>query len=143
MILACLLPTAHLLAAAAAPSVTSGASAALITAALALATAVFGCVAWTVRWAWKIMKRFIRLLDDFLGEPARDGMEARPGVMARLASAEVLLADVLAETRPNHGGSLRDVVNRVERDVADIKREQATVRADLELVKKQRAGREN
>ena len=105
---------------------------ALITAALALTTAVFGCLAWTVRWAWRIVKRFIRLLDDFLGEPARDGLEARPGVMARLASVETIVAQVHAETRPNHGSSLRDVVNRVEQEVNAIKTEQVAVKARLD-----------
>jgi hypothetical protein len=33
-------------------------------------------------------RRVVNLLDDFLGEEARDGVDARPGVMARLATIE-------------------------------------------------------
>jgi hypothetical protein len=62
--------------------------------------------------------------------------------MARLASAEEALARVVAETTPNGGRSLRDVVARTAADVADIKQDQASMRRRIELWEKQRAGRE-
>jgi hypothetical protein len=62
--------------------------------------------------------------------------------MARLDRVETALAHVLAETRPNGGDSLRDVVARTALDVAEIKAEQAGVRARLELMQAERNGRE-
>ncbi|WP_433426381.1 hypothetical protein ACQP1V_42790 (plasmid) [Microtetraspora malaysiensis] len=47
-------------------------------------------------------------LEDWAGVDGRPGVPGRPGVMVRLATIEEQL-------HPNHGGSLRDVVDRVER----------------------------
>jgi hypothetical protein len=107
-----------------------------ITAALALAAAVGGLAAWGIRWTWRILSRTTTFLDDYFGEPARDGVAARPGVMSRLQAVEDSLAHVVAETRPNHGNSLRDVVARTAQDVADM-------RGRMELFETQRAGRED
>ena len=104
-----------------------------LTALVALIAAVCGGLAWALRWAWRILRRINHFLDDYAGQPARDGMPARPGFMARLTSVEEALAHVVAETKPNHGSSLRDVVHQTARDVAEIKTEQAAVRARLEL----------
>ena len=114
-----------------------------ITAACALAAAVLGCIAWAGRWAWRILRRTAHFFDDYFGEPARDGVEAKPGVMARLASMEAIVSQVHAETRPNHGTSLRDVVAATAADVGDIKQDQASMRARMELWETQRAGRED
>jgi hypothetical protein len=103
-----------------------------IAALVALVVAVFGCLAWVVRYAWHVLRRTVHFLDDYAGEPARDGLPARPGFMARLGSVEHLLAKVVAETTPNGGGSMRDEVARTARDVADIKTAQAGVRTRLE-----------
>ncbi|MFC7582414.1 hypothetical protein ACFQYP_00390 [Nonomuraea antimicrobica] len=46
-------------------------------------------------------------LDDWKGEPARAGVEARPGIPERIALIE-------NELRANHGTSLRDAVDRLE-----------------------------
>ena len=116
-------------------------SAAWLTAAVALVVAVFGGLAWAGRWAWRILRRVTHFLDDYAGRPAEDGLPARPGFMARLASAEESLAHVVAETSPNHGTSLRDMVMRTAQDVADIKHEQAGVRTRLELLQAQQAAR--
>jgi hypothetical protein len=106
-------------------------SAQWVTAATALALAVVGCLAAITRWGWRIARRVSHFLDDYSGQPARDGLPERPGVMARLQSVEELVAKVVAETTPNGGKSLRDAVNRTAADVADIRIEQARVRADL------------
>lgn len=113
-----------------------------ISAATALAAAIIGCTIWCLRWAWKILKRTTTFLDDFFGEAAREGVPARPGVMARLGSVEALVTQVAAETRPNSGGSLRDIVVKTASDVTEIKAEQALMRARMEQLEKQRAGRE-
>jgi len=113
-----------------------------ITAIVALAVAVTGCIAWAGRWSWRLLRGTARFLDDYFGEPEHNGLCARPGVMARLGSVEDLLAKVVAETTPNGGGNLRDVVRRIAADVADIKNEQMNMRARMELFETQRAGRE-
>src|SRR5690606_12371332 len=67
--------------------------------------------------------RATRLMDDLLGEPARPGVEARPGVLERLATIEERLSTVAAlerriaaierELHPNGGTSFRDAVDRL------------------------------
>jgi hypothetical protein len=109
-----------------------------LTALVALVVAAFGGLAWAVRQAWRILRRINHFLDDYAGQPARDGLPARPGFMARLTSVEESLAHVVAETKPNHGTSLRDVVHRTAADVADIKAEQAAVRVRLEVFEARR-----
>jgi HAMP domain-containing protein len=46
---------------------------------------------------------------DWNGEPARPGVPGRAGIMERVAAIE-------GELKPNGGGSLRDSVNRLERE---------------------------
>jgi hypothetical protein len=102
-----------------------------ITAAIALGTALLGIFAFCARWSWRLLMRIVRLLDDYFGEPAREGVPARPGVMLRLRSVEDSLAHIVTEVNPNGGKSLRDIVNRTASDVVEVKREQVQVRADL------------
>ncbi|MGH3205928.1 MAG: hypothetical protein ACRDP5_28335 [Streptosporangiaceae bacterium] len=101
----------------------------------ALVAAVFTAAAWLGARLWRIMRRATHFFDDYFGQPARDGLEARPGVMARLGSVEKLIEQVAAEMSPNHGHSLRD-------DVSALRSEQAKLRARVELFEKQRAHRE-
>lgn len=100
-------------------------------------------MAWGLRHAWRILRQVTHFLDAFFGEPARDGLPARPGVMARLGSLEDLVAHVVAETKPDHGQSLRDVVARTATDVATIKVDQGEMRRRMELFETQRAVRED
>lgn len=68
----------------------------------------------TVLWQLaRFLKRLGDVSDDWNGEPARDGVPGRPGVMARLGAIE-------AELHPNHGSSLRDAVDRVAATVARL-----------------------
>jgi hypothetical protein len=113
-----------------------------IAAFVALATAVVSLLAWAARYGWRVLRRTGHFLDDWQGEPAHDGLTATPGVMARLRSLEDFAASINAELHPNGGGSLRDVVARTAADVADIKQDQASMRARMELWESQRAGRE-
>jgi len=110
-----------------------------IVAAVALATAVIGCLAWCARQAWRILVRTTQFLDDYFGEPGRPGVPSRPGVMARLQAVEASIAHVVAETSPNHGKSLRDIVHRTAEDVAEIKAEQAAMRDRMESHHPQRS----
>lgn len=104
-----------------------------ISAGVALGLAVMGIIGWGLRWGWKVLRRVSHFLDDYNGQPARDGMPARPGFMARLTTLEVLIQHVVDETKPNHGSSLRDSLNRLERDVGEIKTEQAAVKMRLQI----------
>lgn len=124
------------------PPQSAGLDPAWIVAAMTLATAVTGLMAWFARSAWRILRQVSHFLDEWKGEAAHDGLPARPGVMVRLGSVEETLARVLAETKPNHGHSLRDVIGRIESDIAGIKDHQAALRGRIELFETQRAGRE-
>ncbi len=97
------------------------ATAAWLTALATLAAVIGGVLVWCARKAWRVLSRTMRFLDDYFGEPARDGVPARPGVMARLGAVEAATARVLAETQPNGGSSLRDVVHRTAADVAQMR----------------------
>ena len=107
-----------------------------ITTVVALAVAAAGCFGWIISHAWRVLRRVTRFLDDYAGEPARDGLPARPGFMARLASAETLIGKVLAETQPNHGTSLRDVVHKTAEDITEIKSDQAALRVEVEILRR-------
>lgn len=68
---------------------------------------------------WHLFRRTQEFLEDWFGEPARPGQEARPGAMQRLAQLE-----------HNGGSSLRDAVMRIEQttaSTADETRKAATL----------------
>ncbi|MCD0446448.1 hypothetical protein LO763_22795 [Glycomyces sp. A-F 0318] len=79
-----------------------------ISAVLAAATAI----GMTLRWVVKRLKGFDDFLEDWHGQPPRPGVPARLGVLARLERLD-------AQVHPNHGGSLRDVADRIERQLTD------------------------
>lgn len=62
-----------------------------------------------------LAKRFIHFLDDYFGEEARPGFEGRPGMQERMRIIEEELKCVSFEMRPNHGTSIKDAVNRIEK----------------------------
>ncbi|MFJ1664791.1 hypothetical protein ACIOK4_00090 [Streptomyces bottropensis] len=68
-----------------------------------------------VRGARRIVDRMDDLADDWNGTPERPGVPARLGVMARLHRIEERMGAVEHELQPNHGHSLRDAVDRVDR----------------------------
>jgi hypothetical protein len=105
-----------------------------VTAAVALVCAVCGLVAWAGRWAWRILRRTTRFLDDYFGEPAHDGLAARPGVMTRLQTVEHIITEVHGQVFPNGGTSLRDLVHQTATDVSAL-------RGRVELFEHQREGR--
>jgi hypothetical protein len=113
-----------------------------IAAGVAAATVVAGVAAWCARWAWRILMRTTRFLDDYFGEPARPGVAERPGVMARIGAVEKSVAKVLAETQPNDGHSMRDLMQRTAHDVSDVKTDLAALRARTEVLEHQREDRD-
>ena len=92
-----------------------------ITAAVALTVAVCGCLAVLGRKVWRGFRRTEDFLDDWGGHPERPGVEARPGVMERLQTVEFMLTEVRGQIFPNGGTSMRDDLNALRSDVADIK----------------------
>ncbi len=71
----------------------------------------------TVRPVWRGVRDF---LDDWRGEPARDGVPERQGVMKRLHTIETDVAGMKPqlsaidhEMHPNSGSSLRDQVDNI------------------------------
>lgn len=68
-----------------------------------------------VKFVLKLARRVSEFLDDWNGEPAREGVEERPGVMKRLAALE--------ELQPNHGGSVKDAVKRIDENLVHLRRD--------------------
>lgn len=68
----------------------------------------------------KFGRKFVNMLDDWSGESARPGVAHRPGVMERLAGLETSVEVIHAEVNYNHGGSIKDVVDRIEKDVSAL-----------------------
>ena len=97
---------------------------------------------WGLGSARKMHRRVTNFLDDWAGQPPRPGVDARPGVMKRLQDVEKIVTEVRAETQPNDGHSLRDVVYRTASDVADVKDTVAMLSGRVELFEHQREDRE-
>ncbi|MBB4915104.1 hypothetical protein [Streptosporangium saharense] len=81
---------------------------------------IIGIVGTGVALLWKAVaglmvkvRRLSHFLDDWNGEAARPGVPYRPGFPERVAVIE-------QELRPNHGSSLRDAVDRLERGVRRV-----------------------
>lgn len=79
---------------------------------------------------FKVAQRFIHFLDDYFGTEERPGVERKPGVAERLKNIEdnlgylcVRVDTVEKELQPNHGTSLRDSINRIEKRVLDLEDE--------------------
>lgn len=67
----------------------------------------------------KLYRGLTNLVDDWFGEPARprQGVSARPGVMARLSAQDARLARIEAQLHRNGGSSLADGVHRIEQSL--------------------------
>jgi hypothetical protein len=98
-----------------------GAAAAWLSALVAFFVALGTLLTWGTRIFYRVTSKLIRFLDDYNGQPEHDGIPARPGVQARLARLEAMVATVVAETKPNGGASLRDVVHQTANDVLKLR----------------------
>ena len=65
-----------------------------------------------------------------------------PKIRTAITSLQQEVAEIKAETRPNGGSSMRDVVARTAEDVSDIKHAQALIRDRMEQLEIKRAARE-
>lgn len=93
-----------------------------------------------LRKAWPWVRRFVVAVNDAIGEPERDGVTARPGIMARLGAIEASLAakgdsiaalqegmtqltadvsKVRAEVETNGGKSLKDIVLALQKGMTE------------------------
>jgi hypothetical protein len=77
-----------------------------------------GGIGAAIRWLVVQLRKIGHLADDLLGEPARPGHAARPGLMDRVKTLE----DRTAELKPNGGGSIKDQITRVEQRLAAVER---------------------
>jgi hypothetical protein len=80
-----------------------------------------------IRWVWHRGRQLGHLLDDVLGEPARDGRPSQPSLMARVAGIEEQqteqaaafrtlngrVAGIERELRPNGGSSVKDQITAI------------------------------
>ena len=87
---------------------------------IGLALLGLAALAWFFKKVLPIVRRVTHFLDDVLGEPARPGFEARPGLMERMAIQEADIREVKHEVTYNHGSSLKDAMRRVESSVASV-----------------------
>lgn len=81
---------------------------------IAAVLSALGVLIRLARKAWPILRRVSHFADDWFGEPDRDGVPGRPGVMKRLQTVDQRLDTIEHELKPNSGQSLRDAVDRVE-----------------------------
>lgn len=83
---------------------------------------------WAVRKVAPVLRKLGHLVDDLVGEPARPGVAARPGLMERMTAVEDKTEIIRHEMFPNSGKSLRDkldqtseVVDEISTDMTDVK----------------------
>ena len=82
---------------------------------LAATVTAIGVIGVGIHKTIKLVKRFIHFLDDYFGEEERPGFEGRPGMQERLKFMEEEIACISFEMRPNHGTSIKDAVERIEK----------------------------
>ena len=82
------------------------------------------------RKVFKIIKRIVHFLDDYFGIEERPGFEKVPGVAERIKNIEqnlgymcVRLDTVEKELTPNHGTSIKDAINRIEKRLSQVEEE--------------------
>lgn len=92
--------------------------------------AVVAALTALARKVWPFARKFVHFIDDWFGEPERDGVAGRPGVMARLAAIDEhgrrtddRLDAIEHELKPNSGKSLHDKVAQVARTAARIEQQ--------------------
>ncbi len=82
-----------------------------------------------LHWLWRLLAGTHDFITDW------------PRMKAAIADLQNQVAEIKAETRPNGGHSMRDVVHRTAEAVDDIRHEQARLRAQIELRQPPATGR--
>ena len=82
--------------------------------ALAALVTVLGAVLFLWRQTKEQRQRNDRFDRDWYGEPERPGVVARPGVLEQLQTVRMEVGQIKAEVFPNHGGSIKDAVDRMD-----------------------------
>ena len=80
----------------------------------AVVAAILG-IAKGLQAAYRFLKKINNFIDDVIGEEARPGVEARPGIMQRLERIE-------HEVTTNSGSSIKDAVKRIEANQEEMKK---------------------
>lgn len=83
---------------------------------------------WGAVKAWKPLRALVRFLDQVIGSPGN------PGLLERMSALESHVETIHKEVTPNHGGSLKDAVRRVEEKVDNLDRTQESDIRRLESV---------
>ena len=76
---------------------------------------LLGVIGKASRWMLRTIRRVQNFLDDWNGEPARPGVEARPGFPARLAALEDEVASVRKIVSNGLSTNVADIQARVTR----------------------------
>lgn len=67
---------------------------------------------------WRVISRRSKMSDQFYrdwnGEAERPGVPHRPGVQEQLLNLTTKVMTIEAEITPNHGGSIKDAVGRID-----------------------------
>lgn len=74
---------------------------------IAAAVTAAGAIIIAIKKTASFIRRVVHLLDEVLGRPAMNGLEATPSLSQRVASVE-------NELKPNGGGTMKDQLNRLE-----------------------------
>jgi hypothetical protein len=80
----------------------------------------------------KIIRPVLLMAQDWNGAPARAGVAHRPGVMERLDKHDQMLTSVAAEVSYNHGGSIKDAVDRMDKRLAGVETDVRGIHSLLE-----------
>ena len=91
----------------------------MLTWATLVVTIIAACIA-VARWGRKYGRKIMQMVEDFNGTGERPGVPARLGVMERLQGLDLQVAQVISETSPNHGGSMKDAVQRIDTKVGTL-----------------------
>lgn len=82
-----------------------------------------GAAATVVLAGFKIFRKFEHFFEDWYGEAAREGVPPRPGILGRMENQERGLEKIRKELVTNGGTSLRDAVNRIDRNGTEQRQE--------------------
>lgn len=82
------------------------------------------------RKVFKVVKRIVHFLDDYFGIDERPGFDKIPGVAERIKNIEenlgymCLRLDIVEqELTPNHGSSIKDAINRIDKRLSQVEEE--------------------